>query len=224
MVIGKGMIAKSLFSFIDDNEVLIFASGVSNSMTDKEEDFIREKSLLLSFSKFGGKFIYFSTCSIFDHTLANSKYVCHKKQMEKIIADTFKDYLILRLPTVVGNGANPHVFFNHIKTKLINSETINVFKNSTRFLIALDDIPSIVKMLLDMNLPPSIINVAFNNSASVVEIIDLMKSRLNSNSLIFLEDKGSDLMIDNSDFLKIVSIYKHDFISLNFESVILKYI
>ena len=47
MVIGHGMIAKHFSKYIDDENLLVFASGVSNSSTTKEADYTREQDLLL---------------------------------------------------------------------------------------------------------------------------------------------------------------------------------
>ena len=46
MVIGKGLIAKRFYSYESDSDILIFASGVSNSKNRDEALFARELELL----------------------------------------------------------------------------------------------------------------------------------------------------------------------------------
>ena len=69
MVIGNGLLAKSFSNFLDDDSILIFASGVSNSSETRISEFEREYDLLNEkLSKFNSaRLIYFSTLSIFDN-------------------------------------------------------------------------------------------------------------------------------------------------------------
>ena len=46
MIIGNGLIA-SIFSDIDSDELLIFASGVSNSTCASDNEYLRERNLLI---------------------------------------------------------------------------------------------------------------------------------------------------------------------------------
>ena len=63
MVVGSGMIAKAFHHYINNDDVVIFASGVSNSKEDDDLSFEKEKNLLLStrFNNVNKKFIYFKT-------------------------------------------------------------------------------------------------------------------------------------------------------------------
>ena len=59
------MMAKAFSAFLADGGVVIFASGVSDSLEDRREAFDREKSLLLrTLEDNAGKLVvYFGTCS-----------------------------------------------------------------------------------------------------------------------------------------------------------------
>jgi hypothetical protein len=46
MLIGKGMIANIFSSYKNDDNILIFASGVSNSNEKNKQEFLREKNLI----------------------------------------------------------------------------------------------------------------------------------------------------------------------------------
>ena len=63
MIIGNGLIANS-FLDSDLNNIIIFASGVSNSKEENLLEFDREKKLLLRiiYENFNKKIVYFSTC------------------------------------------------------------------------------------------------------------------------------------------------------------------
>ena len=90
MIIGKGLIAKAFLEYENDDNIIVFASGVSNSKEISREEFDREKLLLNDYLEKYGKnkhFIYFSTCSIDDTYFERSEYTKHKINMEKIIIE-----------------------------------------------------------------------------------------------------------------------------------------
>lgn len=203
MVIGKGMIANSLMNFKEDEELIIFASGVSNSGEMNQSAFQREIDLLEKYQDSKAKLVYFSTCSIFDQSIKESSYILHKKKIENYIADNFKNYLILRLPTVIGNSTNPHIFFNFIKNKLINNQPLEIYKNATRYLFDVEDLQTIIEHL--KNKENNILNVCYNNKLSVEEIVLYMHSKLNSSSEIIEYNKGFDFYVDNNEFQELFS-------------------
>lgn len=67
MVIGNGMIANRFTNYKDDKEIVIFASGVSNSKNINKENFKKEFLLLEDIIKANPDKVitYFSTCSIY---------------------------------------------------------------------------------------------------------------------------------------------------------------
>ena len=113
MIIGNGLIAQSFRPHFDKYEdtVILFASGVSNSKLTLESEYVREQLLLKDALKLNKLLVYFSTCSIFDPTLQDSKYIQHKLAMESLIEKNDK-HLIVRLPNVVGKIGNPNTMYN----------------------------------------------------------------------------------------------------------------
>ena len=88
MVVGTGLIAKAFLEYENDDNIIVFASGVSNSKEISIDEFDREKLLLNDYLEKYGKnkhFIYFSTCSIYDTYFERSEYSKHKINMEKIL-------------------------------------------------------------------------------------------------------------------------------------------
>ena len=123
MVVGNGMMAKKFLSFENDENILVFASGVSNSKETKPENFEREKKLIFeSIEKSATKkFVYFSTCSIYDPTEKDSFYVQHKLECEQIIKENCKDYLICRVSNVVGKTLNPNTIISYLVSKSLTN-------------------------------------------------------------------------------------------------------
>ena len=88
MIIGNGDIAKIL----PNNNLLFFASGVSNSKEERESEYQREKDLLLEQDK-NNHIVYFSSlCTLY----LDTRYARHKREMEQLVK-TFKTYTIIRI-------------------------------------------------------------------------------------------------------------------------------
>lgn len=140
MIIGSGLIAKALNN-IDSDNMLFFASGVSNSLETRSSEFEREFTLLKNtLENNKGKLIYFSTLSIHDQSKQDSHYVLHKLNIENYIKNNCEDYLILRIGNIVGNGGNPNTLFNFLKTQIINDNKFVIHQKARRLLLDIDDI------------------------------------------------------------------------------------
>ncbi|MFY1045284.1 NAD-dependent epimerase/dehydratase family protein [Chryseobacterium sp. GP-SGM7] len=176
MIIGNGLIA-SLFKDYDREEIIFFASGVSNSLETKVEEFLREENLIKNTIADNKEkiFVYFSTCSIYDSSKTGSDYVLHKLKMEQLIKNLCPKFLILRVSNAVGKGGNPNLLMNYIIRAVNNNETINVHTKATRNLIDADDIKNITFALiesLDLN---KIVNVAYLKNYSIIEILEIIE-------------------------------------------------
>ena len=184
MIIGNGLIAKKCKS-IDGEDVIIFASGVSNSSETDIREYDRETNLLLDQDK-NKRLIYFSTCSIFDTNYTGEKYIQHKLNTETLIKNEFKKYSIFRLPNVVGKSNNKHTLFNYITNKIQNEEEIVTFRNCFRYLLDVKDLWWIIRN----NLKNDIINVTLDDPIEVVYLIKRMAACLNKTANIRLENKN----------------------------------
>ncbi len=176
MIVGKGLIA-SLFFENDREDVIFFASGVSNSMETRKEEFLREENLIRkTISEHPDKiFIYYSTCSIYDSSKTGSHYVLHKLKMEQIIKNNCEKYFILRVSNVVGNGGNPNLLMNYLIRSVYNQETINVHTKATRNLIDAEDVKNISFRLLEKADFNKIINVAYLYNYTIIEILEIIE-------------------------------------------------
>lgn len=203
MVIGNGLLANAFSEFKDLDDYVIFASGVSNSKETDYEKFLRELDLLTSIYNqiLNKKIIYFSTCSISDNTLNDSKYINHKINMEIAIKQSFEKYVIFRLPNVIGRTNNPNTFFNFMKNKIINNEEIIVQKQAKRYFIDIDDLslflPEIIKNPLSNK---QTIDVCFDTEVFASEFVLMMGKSLNKEFTIKEINGGGSCTVDTSTF------------------------
>jgi nucleoside-diphosphate-sugar epimerase len=134
MIIGNGLIAKALK---DKDGITYFASGVSNSNETRQSEFDREEKLLRSVKS---PIVYFSTTPKNDNP-----YILHKRKMESIVKES-KDYTILRVQYICGNGGNPTNLFNFLKTKIKNKEHLTLY-NCYRYLLDVEDLANMVPLM-----------------------------------------------------------------------------
>lgn len=200
MIVGKGLIA-SLFINQDRENTIFFASGVSNSLETRVEEFLREENLIKNtITENPDKiFIYFSTCSIYDSSKTGSDYVLHKLKMEQLIKKSCNQFLILRVSNAVGKGGNPNLLMNYIVNAVKNNETINVHIKATRNLIDAEDVKNITFNLLDKQYLNKIINVAYTQNYSIIEILEIIERFYDIKPQINLIRSGSGYDIQVSD-------------------------
>jgi hypothetical protein len=204
-IIGNGMIAKSFKNFNLAN-TCIFASGVADSTeTDLllyKKEFELLKKTINQFPQF--KFVYFSTLSIFKFEY--NEYVKYKLFIENYIENNLDNYLILRLPNIVGQTKNQNQLLPFLFQKISSNSEINVKDNTYRDLIDVEDLPKIVKFLIEKNIVGKI-NISLNNKITVTDIIDTLKdinhiyttkiNKININDTIYYTN---DLLNYNFDF------------------------
>ena len=200
MIIGNGLIA-SLFTENDQENIIFFASGIYNSLETKKEEFLREENLIRkTIAENPNKvFIYFSTCSIYDSSKTESQYVLHKLKMEQIIIQICPQYLILRLSNAVGNGGNPNLLMNYLVRSVKNNEIINVHTKATRNLIDVEDIKNITNQLIDKQYFNKIINIAYPENYTIIEILEIMEKFYQTKLYLNLVKSGSGYGIDTHD-------------------------
>lgn len=199
MVIGTGLMAKAFKAYATHRDVVIFASGVSNSTETSCLAFEREYKLLqdtlLQFPK--AKLIYFSTCSITDESVNERPYVTHKLNLEDYIVSHADDYLIFRVSNVVGFKGNAHTILNFLVSSVKTGSCIELWEHAERNLIDVDDVKLIVDGVLNANqLSNTIINIALGDSVLVKDIVAQIEVFFDLTANIRLIDKGNALSID----------------------------
>ncbi len=201
MVIGNGLVARRFDLYKGDDNLLVFASGVSNSKTKNPEAYNREMKLLKdSLQQYDNKsLIYFSTCSIYDLQEKESAYVQHKLHIEEYIQNRVKQYRIFRVSNLAGISSNPNTllnfFFNHVK----NGINFDLWTNACRNVIDVDHAYLIIDHILKHNLfPNQVINIANPVNHPVKKIVEAIEAFLNIRSNYIEIDKGTCFEIDTS--------------------------
>lgn len=218
MIVGNGLIAKSFSIFREDSNIIIFASGVSNSKSTEISEFERERNLILSQDK-NKKIIYFSTYSISDGSL-NNEYILHKLDMEYLVENNFEDWLILRLPTIVGYGGNNNNFFNYISNRLKKNLPITIYENTYRSLLDVDDLLPLTKNII-YNVSNQKIDVSLDNQTLVTDIVKEMLIISDSKSEIIKSNCSINSLVDNTQLKSICDVFD-DINKPNYNSQLIK--
>lgn len=150
MVVGSGLIGSAFSHLFKENDnVLIFASGVSNSLETSKMEFKREEKLLSEKIKShqDSLFVYLSTYSTRDPSINETLYVRHKMKMEKLVQQ-HPAHLIFRLSNVVGKGGNPNTLINFFVNKILSQDLVKVWRNAERNLLDIDHVVQICNYLI----------------------------------------------------------------------------
>lgn len=201
MVVGSGMIAKAFGKYADDKDVVVFASGVSNSGSKERQGFEREKQLLLqTIAAHPQKMLlYFSTCSIYDPSLQQSTYVQHKLSMEACIQQKASRYIIFRVSNPIGITNNPHTVLNYFVSHIKEQKHFTVWQYASRNLVDLDDVLHICELVVQhQQFHNSIVNVANPVNYPVTAIIDAIEKHFSITGKYDVAEKGNSPLIDTT--------------------------
>lgn len=207
MVIGKGLIAKKFSAYTDNGNVLIFASGVSNSKNTNPAEYEREKNLLLQTLRENKEktVVYFSTCSIYDPAESKSQYVAHKLELETIIKTHADSYRIFRVSNVVGQSVNPNTVLNYFYFHINNHINFDLWSGAYRNLIDIDDMYSIAHTILSRSLfKNQVVNIANTENYSAGDIVTALEKQMNQKANYIKIEKGANFTIDTSAIAPII--------------------
>lgn len=225
MVIGNGLLAKRFSFFREDESVVIFASGVSNSNETDQNLFDREIKLLSdTITRYQRAIIvYFSTCSVYDPELSTTPYVLHKLKIETIISGSAASFLILRLPQVVGGGGNKNTLFNYLYSNIKSGTYFEIWKKARRYLIDIDDVFTIADHLIkNRTFYNRTINVALYQY-SIFEIVHSIEKAINTQANCTLVDKGASYRINTDDIKPYTDVLQLTPVNKYLQNIIKKY-
>jgi nucleoside-diphosphate-sugar epimerase len=207
MIIGTGLVANAMNKTLSEGNFCVFAAGVSNSACTDSVEFARERARLQrALTDHGGldRFIYFSTCSIYDPSAVSSMYVSHKMEMERLVAQ-HRRHLIFRLPQVAGRTPNPHTLLNYLFARIARSEKFNIWAESTRNVIDVDDIAAFVRILVvEDGAVNETINVASPQSVKILDIVHEFEGIIAKPAVYDVLQRGTDYSIDCSRIQSVV--------------------
>jgi len=218
------MLASMFIDYKNSNNIIIFASGVSNSSETREKEFLREKTLVENTLKnYRDKlFIYFSSCSLDDPQLSNTPYHIHKRNMEQLIKEISNYYIIFRVPNIIGRGGNKNTIINFLFNKIKQEEVFDLWINATRNIVDIEDLYKIVSYIINNRVFKNIIlNIAYEYNYKVEDIVHAIENILNKKAKYNIINKGADLKIDIQKTLPILNELK--IVQPTIETLIKKY-
>lgn len=203
MVVGNGLIAGAFSSFAERSDVVVFASGVSNSKETSKSAFSREEKMLIESRSENRLLVYFSTFSVFDPSLNKSAYVKHKIRMEQLIRSSKVPYLIFRLPIMVGGSENPNTLINFLANKIRKRETFTLHSKACRYLLSVSDLSRILTDIInDSSFFNKTYNVSTTKQLTVLEIVASLERVLKQTAQYEIVEKGDCYKVEISKELK----------------------
>jgi UDP-2-acetamido-2,6-beta-L-arabino-hexul-4-ose reductase len=198
MIVGNGLIGGSL-KRIDDDGVIFFASGVSNSKCEDPEQFNREINLISKYINTSSKFIYFSSIHQY---ITNPLYLEHKKKMEDIISSKINNYIIVRLPQIIGDDGNQSNLINFLYQKIKNKEEFNIYQTK-RSLLDIEDLVNIVKFLINSKYV-GFFDVNYIEIISVDKIIEIIEDITKNKSVVKSKINMDINISENTEYVSTV--------------------
>jgi len=138
MIIGKGSIASVLE---DRDDLVFFASGVSNSSCIDEKEYEREFNLLKTVPT-DKHVVYFSNLGVY---YKQDRYTQHKCNVEEYIRNNYTSYTIVRIE-VCEWVKTPNTILNVFKRQLAEGIEPKT-QDTTRYVLSLDEFLYWVKMI-----------------------------------------------------------------------------
>jgi nucleoside-diphosphate-sugar epimerase len=198
MVIGNGLLARRFADYEASDNIIIFASGVSDSKLTIESEYQREVDLLeKTMQDHAGKLlVYFSTCSVLDMSLSNQPYIRHKFFVEKRIQQQQQRFLIFRISNLVGHGGNPKTIMNYLVNVVQRGIHFELWQHAYRNLLDVDDAYLLMDHFIRSGVTNHIINIANPLSYSSLSIVQSIEAFLGKKANYDLVDKGENFFID----------------------------
>lgn len=213
MVIGGGMLAGA-FCFYDEVEtVVVLAAGVSNSNETSHRAFGRERRLVeQTLAGIGNKLlVYFSTCSVYDPDAIARPYVQHKLNIERIVSENAADYLVFRLPQVVGNTSNPATLTNYLYNRIVGQQRFDIWNKAYRCIIDVADVARIATYVIDNGVfKNKVVNIA-PRPYLVTDILRALERILGKEAVCTYKMKGCQFDIETDDISQILKELKIEF-------------
>jgi UDP-2-acetamido-2,6-beta-L-arabino-hexul-4-ose reductase len=187
-IVGNGFLAKKFKkynAFFKKKNYFIYLAGVSNSNEKKlnnlQKDFNRIKFFIKNIKN--SKIIYVSSCSIFDPNRRNSLYLKNKIKIEKLIKDKCDNFLIIRLPEIVGKSKNKNTLTNFFYSKIKTNGNFILYANAKRNLLDINDAIKLVLYFLQSDIKEKFLNISnlkFTNSLEIIKTFErLLKKKAN---------------------------------------------
>jgi nucleoside-diphosphate-sugar epimerase len=225
MVVGDGLMARAFSAFRDSTDVVIFASGVSNSRETSLVEFDRESELLkwTRTNNPGALMVYFGTCSIEDPEQRETPYVRHKVEMETMLAASAGPWLVLRVPLAIGRNPRSRTLAQFLHERISGGQPFEVWEGAARYPIDVDDVFRIgSRFIQDPVMWNRRINVALR-PFPVRDFVRAMESIVGRKANYTVVPKGRHYKIECPEILQVASELNLDLGERYLERVLQKY-
>lgn len=192
-IIGRGFMARHLAPVADRHpDVVALAAGVSWASQTAQADFDREAALVAATVQecraSGRRLLFFSTSSPGMYGRATgpvheddaiepaNPYGVHKLGLERVVADSGVDALVLRMAHLVGPGQPDHQLLPTL-VRLLRAGRVTVHDGARRDLIDVAHVVRIVDRLLTDGVRGTV-NVASGHSVQVEAVVDHLEDIL----------------------------------------------
>jgi nucleoside-diphosphate-sugar epimerase len=226
MVVGSGMVASKFMHYSERDDVIIFASGVSNSKLAIKTEFEREKKLLcdILLNNTAKKLIYFSTFNLYDPVEKNSPYCMHKADIEKFISVNVPNYNIFRLGHVAGASAREYTILSFLYNSIKSGTLFELWKYASRNIIDIDDVSKICTYIIDNDLYKNeVTNICTNNNIYIIELVTILESVLGKKANCKIVEAGDSPEFDSAKIRLISKELGINFDNSYVNNVIAKY-
>lgn len=225
MVVGHGMMARAFSVFRDRAEIVIFASGVSNSLESDPVAFDREAALLeqTRADHSGALLVYFGTCSVDDPERRKTPYVQHKLRMESLLVASSGPWLVLRVPLAIGRNPGGRTLAQFLYERIVRGEAFEVWEGAARFPIDVDDVLRIgSRLIADQAMWNRRINIALRRFA-VLDFVHVMEGIVGKKAVYNVVRKGRSFDLDCPEVRAMAGALNLDLSEHYLERVLRKY-
>lgn len=217
--------ARAFSAFRDSADVVIFASGVSNSLETDPAAFNRERELLKRLRKDspGALLVYFGTCSVNDPEQRDTPYVRHKLEMEAMLAASGEAWLVLRIPLAIGRNPRSRTLAQFLHDCIARGQPFEVWEGAQRYPVDVDDLFRIGSRLIsDRAMWTRRINVALR-PFPVHEFVRIMEKIVGKKANFTLVPKGRKFELDRPEVMQLARELDLDLSERYLERVLRKY-
>ena len=219
------MLAKAFSAFTPSADVVIFASGVSDSMETRASIFARERELLecTRAAHADRLLVYFGTCSAEDPDRRETPYVQHKLQMESLLTEQSAPWMVIRLPLAIGREHRSPTLANFLHERISRGESFEVWARSTRYPIDVEDAFRITaRFIAARPMWQRTINVALR-AFPVLDFVHILEAITGKKARYTVVDKGAHYVLQCPEVAAVAAELELDFGPGYLERVLRKY-
>ncbi len=225
MIVGSGLIAQAFSPFERNPDVVIFASGVSDSTEIRPAAFSRERELLARTlaETHDPLVVYFGTCSICDPERRDTPYVRHKLAMESMLMESPNPWMVLRLPLAIGPGHRGNTLANFLYDRIVRGEPFEVWAGATRYPVDVEDAFRIASRLVeDRTMWRHTINIALR-AFRILDFVRVLEDIAGRPATYTLAQKGRHYEVHCPEIAHLVDQLQIDRSQAYLERVLRKY-